>query len=257
MEEEKMEVVETSQKSDGALDIVDDQNLFAMAETAEKRVNALKTIINASLKVTTKYDWVLIGGVPYMQESGVTKVARLFGISWDILPGYPLTDTDSNGHKTFTYRMRFSMGGSSVVVDGSRSSKDPFFSKDKSLDEIDMRDVRIAAQTNCLNNGIKKLVPGLRNIDVGTLEEAGIDVSTLKGYTFKGKDRDAADPEIKCKHCGKPVNQNVASFSQSKYKVILCMDCQKKVDDGTLKISHNSSGTKAPASTDASTGETK
>lgn len=242
-EQEKMEVVEaTAPEQTGALDIVDDASLFAMAETAEKRVAAINTIINASLKVTTKYDWCLIGGVPYLQESGVTKVARLFGISWDICPGYPTTEVDEKGHKTFTYRMKFTMGGSSVVVEGSRSSKDSFFSKSKSIDEIDFRDVKISAQTNCLNNGIKKLVPGLRNIDTGVLEEAGIDVSKIQGYTFKTGSKGGADKEdatksgLFCKHCGAAITQQVASFSKSKYNVHLCVDCQDLVKQGKLKI---------------------
>jgi len=253
MEElEKMEVVEApTPETQGALDIVDDSSLFAMAETAEKRVKAINTIIKAALGVTSKYDWCLIGGVPYMQESGVTKVARLFGISWDICPGYPVTEADQNGHKTFTYRMKFTMGNSSIVVEGSRSSKDSFFSAKKSVDEIDFRDVKISAQTNCLNNGIKKLVPGLRNIDLGVLEEAGIRVQDLKGYDFKNSDK-KDKPEnsgFACKHCGTVITSQVASYSKAKYNVHLCVDCQKLVESGKLTI--KSSKAPAPASAPA------
>lgn len=219
-------------ESDGALDIIDDANLFAVAETAEKRVAALTTIMSAALKITSNLDWVIIGGVPYLQESGVTKVARLFGVSWDIVNGFPTIETDNEGHKTFTYRMKFSMGNSSVVVEGSRSSRDPFFSKDKSLDQIDMRDVKISAQTNCLNNGIKKLIPGLRNIDIAVLEKNGFNLEDMKGYTFKegskggAKANDAKASGLVCECCGKAVTQKSASYSQSKYNGhIFCYDC--------------------------------
>ena len=93
----------------------------------------------------------------------------------------------------------------------------------------------MAAYTNCLNNGIKRLIPNLRNIDVETLERAGLDVSKIRGYTFKtgskgGNSGKAEDSGIVCADCGAAVTQNVASFSQSKFGKILCMKCQKKAD---------------------------
>ena len=53
--------------------------------------------------------------------------------------------------------------------------KDEFFGgkpgKRKAVDEIPERNVRQAAYTNCINNGIKRIIPGLRGIDLKTLEE--------------------------------------------------------------------------------------
>lgn len=43
---------------------------------------------------------------------------------------------------------------------------------DQYIAAIDERDVKMAAYTNCLNNGIKRLIPNLRNIDVATLENS-------------------------------------------------------------------------------------
>ena len=216
-------------------------NILVMAEKAEQYITAMNKIMEAALKITTELDWVLIGGTPYLQESGATKVGRLFGISWQII-GQPQVEVDPAGYKTYTYRARFFLNNQFVEAEGSRSMRDEFFTgkqKDKNgnpvqykkPDEIDERDVRLAAYTNCINNGIKKIIPNLRNIDVATLENAGLDTTKIKGYTFKdgskgGKGK-GEDAELKCSQCGKAVTQSVASFSQGKFGTILCMDCQK------------------------------
>lgn len=90
----------------------------------------------------------------------------------------------------------------------------------------------MAAYTNCLNNGIKRLIPNLRNIDVETLERAGLDTSKIAGYTFKkgckgGNSGAAEDSGLVCESCGAAITQKVASFSQSKFGKALCMSCQK------------------------------
>lgn len=48
--------------------------------------------------------------------------------------------------------------------------------------------------------------------------------------TFGGniKKKETDNKVHKCATCGKEVQENVAKFSYSKYKKILCMDCQKK-----------------------------
>lgn len=223
------------QESGGGLLDTNVDNILYMAEKAEKYVVALNRIMDAALKITNELDWVLIGGKPYLQESGATKVARLFGISIQLI-GAPIMTCDSDGYKTYTYKARFMLKDSFIECEGSRSMKDDFFAKTrnglKKPDEIDERDVKMAAYTNCMNNGIKRLIPNLRNIDVATLEKAGLDVGKINGYTFKeggkgGASKAAEDSGIKCEKCGAPVSQKVASYSQSKYGKILCMECQK------------------------------
>lgn len=223
----------------GLLDTNTD-NILYLAEKAEKYIEAMNRIMDAALRITNELDWVLIGGKPYLQESGSTKVARLFGISIQLL-GNPTVEFDAEGYKTYTYKARFMLKDQFVECEGSRGMKEDFFAKqgkDKPLkkpDEIDERDVKMAAYTNCLNNGIKRLIPNLRNIDVATLERAGLDVSKIGGYTFKdgsrgGASKAAEESGIVCSKCGKPVTQKVASYSQSKFGEILCMDCQKGVN---------------------------
>lgn len=214
-------------------------NILYLAEKADKYIEAMNKIMTAALKITNELDWVLIGGKPYLQESGATKVARLFGISIQIL-GKPLVECDRDGYKTFTYSARFMLRDQFIECDGSRSMKEDFFAgkpdKDgniKKPDEIDERDVKMAAYTNCINNGVKRLIPNLRNIDVDTLANAGLDTSKIKGYTFKtgskgGNSGEAKDSGLVCSKCNKAVTQAVASFSQGKFGAILCIDCQKE-----------------------------
>lgn len=232
---ESYELVEQGRPSQSELIEFNPDNILQLAAKADLMVAAMKKIMTAALAVTTEKDWCLIGGTPYLQESGATKVGRLYGVSWRT--NDPTIEIDDAGYRTFIFKGSFSMGNASIEAEGSRSMKDDFFSKKggalKSPDEIDMRDVRLAAYTSCINNGVKRLVPGLRNITIETLENAGLDVSKIRGYTFKDGSKGGATktPDasgIVCSECGSDVSQRVASFSQSKYDAILCMNCQDK-----------------------------
>lgn len=234
---EPMQVMDAGSQNTGLLDTSAD-NIMYLAEKADKMITAMNKIMSAALKITSEHDWTLIGGKPYLQESGATKVARLFGISWQI--GSPKIECDTEGYKTFTYKGRFEMRGQFIECEGSRSMKDDFFGGKpdarKSADEISERNVRQAAYTNCINNGIKRIIPGLRGIDVRALEEAGIDTKKIKGYTFKDGGKGGAsktDTGLKCEKCGASISQNVASYSQSHHDGhMYCMDCQKTESAG-------------------------
>lgn len=221
-------------------------NVLELAEKADKMVTALNKIMAAAIKITTERDWCMIGGVPYLQESGATKVGRLFGISWQILPGFPKKEYDGDGYPIITYRMLFRLGTSTIEAEGMRNGRDEFFTgkkdKPKSADEIDVADVQRSAYTNCLNRGIKSILPGLRNLDVAALEDSGLKVGNIKGYTFKngskgGNSGKATDSGLTCDNCGSAITQKVASYSQGKYRGHkLCMDCQKQVETGWLNL---------------------
>lgn len=236
----------TTRPQGGGLLESNTDNILYLAEKAEQYITAMNKIMDAALKITNELDWVLIGGTPYLQESGATKVARLFGISWKLL-GNPIVEIDPQGYKTFTYKARFFLKDQFVEAEGSRSMKDEFFTgKDnpekgktkKTADEVDERDVKMSAYTNLINNGIKRLIPNLRNIDVETLERAKLDVSKIRGYTFKtgskgGNSGKAEDSGLVCAACGTAITQKVASYSEAKYGKPLCMDCQKKQGKAT------------------------
>ena len=112
MNNNEVEIIEsdivdlTSRPAEGGLLDTNVDNILYLADKAEKYVEAMNRIMNAALKITTELDWVIIGGTPYLQESGATKVARLFGISIQLL-GKPTVEVDSDGYKTFTYKGRF------------------------------------------------------------------------------------------------------------------------------------------------------
>lgn len=223
---------------DTEISMLSNDNLLAMAEQAERRIEAINRIMSASLKITNEKDWILIAGTPYLQESGATKVARLFGIGWSI--ENPILETETDGHFTYTYKGKFSMGGTSIEATGSRSSKDDFFTgktNPKAPQDIDKRDVKMSAYTNCINNGIKRILPGLRNLTIEDMENAGLDCNKMKGYNFKGNSKNANTTitgDFKCEHCGAKITSQEASYSKDKYGKELCRKCQDLAKKGAL-----------------------
>lgn len=223
---------------DTEISMLSNDNLLAMAEQAERRIDAINRIMSASLKITNEKDWILIAGTPYLQESGATKVARLFGIGWSI--ENPILETESDGHFTYTYKGKFFMGGTSIEATGSRSSKDEFFTgktNPKAPQDIDKRDVKMSAYTNCINNGIKRILPGLRNLTAEDMQKAGLDCGKMQGYGFKGNSKNAnkvVNGDFKCEHCKGEISSKVASYSKAQYGQELCMKCQELAKKGEL-----------------------
>lgn len=223
---------------DTEISMLSNDNLLAMAEQAERRIEAINRIMSASLKITNEKDWILIAGTPYLQESGATKVARLFGIGWSI--ENPILETETDGHFTYTYKGKFFMGGTSIEATGSRSSKDDFFTgktNPKAPQDIDKRDVKMSAYTNCINNGIKRILPGLRNLTIEDMTNAGLDCNKMKGYTFKGNSKNAnttVTGDFKCENCGAGITSQEASYSKAKFGQELCRKCQALAKKGEL-----------------------
>lgn len=166
--------------------IADDQ-LVAIAEQAEKRIDAVKKIKGIVLKLTNAHDWVDQNGKPYLQASGGEKVARVFGISWRI--DEPTMESLDGGHFAYTYKGYFTLGSTTIEAIGTRSSKDGFFKKYGPKDaegkkselpasEIDKGDVKKAAYTNLIGNGITRLL-GIRNLTYDELRDAKIDVDKI------------------------------------------------------------------------------
>lgn len=166
---------------------LESDKLVELAANAEKRIEAVKKIKTMALRLTNAHDWTDQGGKPYLQVSGSEKIARLFGISWRFMGDIQRKDEES-GHFSFEVPMEFVMQGVSVEFRGSRSSKDPFFSKKKGVDippsEIDKTDVMKAAITNTIGNGITRLL-GLRNLTWEDLKESGIDVSKIGKIEYR------------------------------------------------------------------------
>jgi len=176
-----------------------DDSLLMVAQQAERRIDAVIKIKQMALKVTNAKDWTDQGGNPYLLVSGSEKIANLFNISWRI--DEPICETEDDGHFTFTYTGTFTIPGRSIGVSGSRSSKDPFFKKytyekvegkpdkkvEKPISAIDRRDVKMAAMTNLLGNGITRLL-GIRNLTYADLLAfAGIKQEDIGKVEYKNK----------------------------------------------------------------------
>lgn len=187
---------------DSSIVPVASEALVELAAQAERRVEAINKIKQYSLRLTQPGDWVDQNGRPYLQVSGAEKIARLFGISWRI--DEPIREELEGGHYIYTYKGYFSLAGAEIEVIGSRSSKDPFFKryvyvngqrKELPPSEIDPGDVKKAAYTNCIGNGITRLL-GLRNISYDDLEKvAGIKREQIAKIQYKSKDKQSTDTE--------------------------------------------------------------
>lgn len=149
-----------------------DTNLVAIAADADKRLAAFEKIWKGSLSRTNANDWVNEGGKPYLQASGAQKISRWLGVSWRVNP--PIEEDLGGGHYLIKYTGEFALGGAIISETGSRSSKDPFFSRahgrDLPASEIDKGNVMKAAYTNLLGRGITSLL-GLRNLTWADLQQ--------------------------------------------------------------------------------------
>jgi hypothetical protein len=189
-----LEVIET--QAETGLTPITDETLISLAEQAERRIDAMNKIKRVAIKLTNKHDWTDQGGKPYLQVSGAEKIARMFGISWRI--SEPIREDMEGGHFSYTYKGNFSLAGATIEAIGTRSSKDGFFKKYGYTDgnktelpasEIDRGDVKKAAYTNCIGNGITRLL-GIRNLTYEDVQEfSGItpDMIGKVDYKKKGK----------------------------------------------------------------------
>jgi hypothetical protein len=191
-------------------------------------MDAVKKIKRVALKLTQPDDWTDQQGKPYLEGSGSEKIALPFGISWTLIND-PQPEFEEDGHFTYTYRARFTMGNRTIEVDGSRSSRDGFFKKyDYSTDEsgktkktekgvsaIIKRDVKMSAFTNLLGNGITRIL-GIRNLTWADLKEfSGITQEQVKAiqYAKDGKKPPLQEPQKKANGQQKPPEETAVITS--------------------------------------------
>lgn len=188
-DEQALEVIQED------LPAIADDRLVAVAEAAERRIEAMNKIKRLAIRMTGPQDWTDQGGKPFPWASGAEKIARLFGIAWRICE--PTMEHEEGGHFSYTYKGTFTLAGASIEAIGVRSSKDGFFKKYKDGTElpasaIDKGDVKKSAYTNLLGNGIMRIL-GMRNLSWADLAEAGIDQNAVSKVSFK-KDGKADAP---------------------------------------------------------------
>ena len=165
---------------------LDNSSIIEAAANAEKRIEAVNKIKNLALRVTNPSDWVDMGGKPYLQVSGSEKIGRLFGVSWTVeCEG---CEGLKDGHYQYTYKGKFWFKGVSIEAIGTRSSSDPFFCKRKGTvlpaEEVDRANVKKGAYTNCIGNGITRLL-GIRNATYEDLNRAGVQIGTGRKVDYR------------------------------------------------------------------------
>jgi hypothetical protein len=191
------------------LPMIADDTLIQIAKQAEARIDAVIKIKQIALKVTNAGDWCDQAGKPYLQVSGAEKVANLFNVSWAFLTPEPICEEEPDGHYTFTYRARFELGSRFIEVEGSRSSKDGFFTQNEWKDgkktakdvgdRDNKRDVKMAALTNLLGNGITRIL-GIRNLTYEDLKQfANLTKDQIGKVEYKkdGEKKEYSQPQSK------------------------------------------------------------
>jgi len=231
-----------------------DDTLIAVARTAEARIEAVIKIKQLALKVTNPRDWTDQQGNPYLQVSGAEKIANLFNVSWSFLTPEPLCETEADGHYTYTFQGRFTMGGRSIEVEGSRSSKDAFFKqnvyendkkREKTIEERDnRRDVKMAALTNLLGNGITRLL-GIRNLTWEDLEKfAGIKKEQVGKVEYKKDGMKAPQEKGEKKEGEAGADPNLATEPQHRKIRALLSGLGYKKDDEQHNVASSFLATK-------------
>lgn len=219
-----------------------DDMLLSIARQAEARIDAVIKIKQIALKVCNASDWTDQQGKPYLQVSGAEKIANLFEISWRI--DEPLMEEETDGTITYTYKGTFTLKGRSIEVEGSRSSRDTFFKKyeydqnGKRAGEkpLDRRDLKMAAMTNLLGNGITRIL-GIRNLTWDDLKTyANITQDMVKGkvtYKNAGQKADMKAPASKSQPegNGRNINDPNAPVTENQLKAIHVLLDKLKVDD--------------------------
>jgi hypothetical protein len=179
--------------SEGLDAVVADDKIVEIAQRVEKRMTALRTIIIACIKRTNPSDWVDQNGKPYLMASGAEKLRWPLGISWKF--DEPVREDEEGGHYSYTIKGYFTLQDYTIEAIGTRSSRDGFFKKydyskgkgervELPPSEIDRNDVKKSAITNCIGNGITRLL-GIRNMTWEELKDAGLDVEKTARVEYK------------------------------------------------------------------------
>ena len=166
-------------------------------EQVDKAMRMLRTY---ALKQTQEVDWVIYGDKPYLPSTAAERVANSLGINWEVTKKEKTVFED--GHYMWSFEGVFSIGignfSRKVSIIGTASTKKPFFSKAKGkevpLNEIDERDVQMAAFSNFIMQGVSRLL-GLRSVTIEELRNAGFEVEKIERVRFKTEHVEKMKPE--------------------------------------------------------------
>jgi len=165
-------------------------------EHAAKRANAAKRMLSVLGRCTHPGDWVKMGNAYYLTANGADRMARVVGLTVEILDVVPQPEETASGEIDVTYvaRCRVTMpDGSSVTEIGTRSLSDDFFSHRGKipLSQVSRGDVMRAATTNARARAIKSAL-GIGGIPPSVMAETGVDMGQIVEVGFGG----AAPPGV-------------------------------------------------------------
>jgi len=185
---ERNEIISISPQ-DTQLDLTED-----ILAAANRRITQLDQIVTLALKRTNENDWVDQQGKPYLTCSGAERIARLFGVNWRKVECEKVFSSDEAGQYYFyEYRGEFYLGRDIIHAVGTCSQKDAFFAKTKNgmkpASEIDETNIRKAAYSNMVVNGVSRLL-GIRNLTWEQVKKAGIDPDKAARVTYDKKEQD-------------------------------------------------------------------
>ena len=156
----------TAQPSQAIQPIVLQTGLVAPVCSVEESVRIFREFEQAKSKVLSGGDVLWIGsdgrptvdgqGSPHIKRSGWRKLARFFGLSWDIedIEKLPME------HGGYMYKVRVKVwhpAGASVISEGVATSKDGFFTKG-GRKEADEANVLMKAETVSINRAISDIL---------------------------------------------------------------------------------------------------
>ena len=143
--------------------------LVAPVCSVEESVRIFKEFEQAKSKILTSKDVIWFGsdgrpceegtGSPHIKRSGWRKLARFFGLSWDIISISGAISMQNGGYMYKTKVKIWHPAGASVVAEGVVTSKDPFFTKG-GRKEANEEDVIMKSETVAINRGIDDILGG-------------------------------------------------------------------------------------------------
>ena len=149
--------------------VIPQTGLVAPVCSVEESVRIFKEFEQAKSKILTSNDVIWFGddgrpceegyGSPHIKRSGWRKLARFFGLSWNII-SISLAIPMQNGGYMYKTKVRiWHPAGASVVAEGVVTSKDPFFTKG-GRKEANEEDVIMKSETVAINRGIDDILGG-------------------------------------------------------------------------------------------------
>lgn len=242
MEEEQKQPVNAELVTTGAQGLPDTTD--DIIASAERRISQIDKIVTLTLKRTNEHDWVDMQGKPYLTASGAEKIARLFGMSWKLEQPNKIQSSDEKGTFYF-YEVAgiFSLAGKNDIIEaiGTCSSKDQFFAKVggqfRPLSEIDETNILKAAISNCIANGITKLL-GIRNLTWEQVKAGGISQDKVASVKYANGGAGGgliSEPQRKrlyalCKK-GNKTDECVKAYLLKAYKYTSSKEIERKVYD--------------------------